>query len=186
MKFWEFCTHLQGISSQHLWEPCSWGKCSCLSVVLTFCCVHHLTEVTAFRNSPLVCSTVFSVTNRASFDAKTFVITSLVRRSRRGAEFKFIKYCSKRRDDRPGKSTGRVCRKHANNSKLSKQIDFIKSGLPCVTFSWQNYELQFQNLYPLLCVLLNTEPSRIIQAILAHVGPEIIFDDFKLAEAPFC
>jgi len=49
--------------------------CCCLwAMVLTFCCVHHLTEVTTFRNFALVCSTVFSVTNRASFHTKAFVI----------------------------------------------------------------------------------------------------------------
>ena len=58
------------------------------AVVLTFCCVHHLTEVTAFRNFTLVCSTVFSVTNRASFGARTFVIDefSLEKQARRGVQ----------------------------------------------------------------------------------------------------
>jgi len=64
------------------------GKCSCFAVVLTFCCARHLKEVTAFRNFALVCSTVFSVTNRASFGARTFVIdeSSSEKQARRGVQ----------------------------------------------------------------------------------------------------
>jgi len=66
----------------------SWGKCSCLAVVLTFCCAHHLTDVTAFRNFALACSTVVSVTNRASFGARAFVIdeSSSEKQARRGVQ----------------------------------------------------------------------------------------------------
>jgi len=47
-----------------------------------------MTEVTAFRNFSLVCSTVFSVTNKALFDARTFVIdeSSLEKQARRGVQ----------------------------------------------------------------------------------------------------
>ena len=57
-------------------------------MVLTFCCVHHLTEDTAFRNFALVCSTVVAVTNRASFGARTFVIdeSSSEKQARRGVQ----------------------------------------------------------------------------------------------------
>ena len=50
--------------------------------------MHHLTEVTAFRNFSLVCSAVFSVTNRASFGARTFVIdeSSSEKQARRGVQ----------------------------------------------------------------------------------------------------
>ena len=34
-------------------------------------------------------------------------------------------------------------------------------------------------------VRLNTDPSQVYQAILTHGGPEIIFDELKLAEASF-
>ena len=65
------------------------GKSAVVSaVVLAFCCVYHLTEVTAFRNFALVCSTVFSVTNRASFGARTFVIdeSRSEKQARRGVQ----------------------------------------------------------------------------------------------------
>ena len=59
-----------------------------LAVVLNVLLCNHLTEVTAFRNFALVCSTVFSVTNRASFGARTFVIdeTSSEKQARRGVQ----------------------------------------------------------------------------------------------------
>jgi len=47
-----------------------------------------MTEVKAFRKFALVCSTVFSVTNRASFGARTFVIdeSSSEKQARRGVQ----------------------------------------------------------------------------------------------------
>ena len=47
-----------------------------------------MTEVKAFREFALVCSTVFSVTNRASFDARTFVIdeSTSEKQARRGLQ----------------------------------------------------------------------------------------------------
>jgi len=83
--------------------PKFFSKLGPWSVALTFCCVQHLTDVTAFRNFASVCSTVLSATKRTSFNVRSFVIdkSSLEKR----AKFKFIiKYCRKRRNDRPGKS----------------------------------------------------------------------------------
>ena len=58
----------------------------------------------------------------------------------------------------------RVYRKHPNSSKFSKNTAFIKTGLPCKTFTWKNYEPQCQSL--VLCnVRLNTEPSQVVQTI---------------------
>jgi len=48
-----------------------------------------------------------------------------------------------------------------------------------VPSSWQNYDLQCHTVAYMLCyVRLNTEPGLVVQAILAHGGPEVIFDDF--------
>ena len=57
-------------------------------VVLRFCCEYHLTEVTAFRNFGLAYSTAFSVTNRAPFDKRSFVVEKpgLEKQVRRGIQ----------------------------------------------------------------------------------------------------
>ena len=49
--------------------------------------------------------------------------TSLVWRNRRGAEFKYIKYCSKHRDDRPSKSASFETLKSGWVSIVNFQLD---------------------------------------------------------------
>ena len=65
---------------------------------------------------------------------------------------------------------------------LSKLTNFSKTGLPCVSFSRKNHELQCQS-FCCCNVGLNTEPSQVVQAILIHDGHEIICDELMLAEA---
>ena len=40
-----------------------------------------------------------------------------------------------------------VCRKYKNDKTLGKLTYSIKTALPCVPFSWQNYELHCQSLF---------------------------------------
>ena len=81
-----------------------------------------------------------------------------------------------------------ACRKSINDKIHGKLNYFIKTALSCVPFSWQNYKLHctLSKCIFFCNVRLNTEPSQVCQAILTYSGPEIIFDEFKLAEAFFC
>ena len=78
-----------------------------------------------------------------------------------------------------------ACRKSINDKTLSKLTYFIKTALSCVPFSWQSYELQSQSILVLQCLTHFAESSQVCQAILTDAGPEIIFDELKLAEASF-